>query len=288
VNLVSIVPNTTKSGWLELTQRLLAALHARGLRAAMPPEVVAGSALSGGPLDAHAALADGELVFSLGGDGTMLSTIRRVGNYEAPVVGVNIGTFGFLAEFTADSLLDSLDRLLAGDYAISERMLLEVSVARAGHPVETHVALNDAVIDAGTLARMLRLKASVGDQLLTRYEADGLIVATPTGSTAYSLSAGGPVVHPELSVLLVTPVCPHTLTNRPILLPPERTVTIELEEDRGGAGLTIDGQVGIKLGGGDVVTISKSPLTARLVTSDRHSYIEILKRKLRWGGAMNG
>jgi NAD+ kinase len=285
VKLVSIVPNTTKAGWLELTRRLLEALGKRGVRAAMPPEVAAEHKLAGQPLDERAALADGELVFSLGGDGTLLSTVRRVANYGVPVIGVNIGGFGFLAEFTAESLFESLDRLLDGEMVVSERMMLEVAVERGGRVVEKHVALNEAVIDSGALARMLKLRAFVEKEELTRYEADGLIIATPTGSTAYSLSAGGPIVHPELQAILITPICPHTLTNRPILLPAERTVVVELDEDRDGAGLTVDGQVGIKLGAKDVVRIGRSPHVVRLVASSKRSYLDILKGKLRWAGA---
>ena len=285
MKLVTIVPNTTKAGWLDLTKQLLGALKKRAIQVAMPPEVVAEHGLAGTPVDKRASLADGELVFSLGGDGTMLSTVRRVGATTAPVLGVNIGSFGFLAEFTAESLLDALDGLLAGEYIVSERMRLKVTVVRGGTPDGTHTALNDVVIGAGTLARMLKLKASVGEQTLTRYEADGLIIATPTGSTAYSLSAGGPIVHPELEAILVTPICPHTLTNRPIVLPPERTVTVELDEDRGGAGLMIDGQVGMKLAAGDAVRIEKSPEPVRLVTSTEWSYLDTLKNKLRWSGA---
>ena len=264
---------------------LLEALKAHGVRVAMPPEVVAEHGLSGKLLDEQAALADAELILSLGGDGTMLSTIRRVGNYAVPVLGVNIGGFGFLAEYTVESLFDALDRVLGGDYRVSERMMLEATVGRDGRVAETHAALNEVVIDSGRLARMLRLKVSVGEQYLTRYEADGLIVATPTGSTAYSLSAGGPIVHPDLEAILMTPICAHTLTTRPIVLPVERTVTVELDEDRGGAGLTVDGQVGIKLGAKDVVRISKSAHSVRLVTNPKRSYLAILKEKLRWGGA---
>jgi len=285
VKRVSIVPNTTKPGWDDLVKRLLKALKKRGVRVAMPPEVVAEHALAGEPLDEQATLADGEMIFALGGDGTLLSAIRRVGNYDVPVIGVNIGAFGFLAEFKIESVFDSLDDLLEGKGHVSERMMLEVVLERGGRAVERHAALNDVVIDAGTLARMLKLRVFVGDAYLTRYEADGLIFATPTGSTAYSLSAGGPIVHPELEAILVTPICPHTLTNRPILLPPEQTVRVELDEDRSGARLTIDGQVGIELDSTDVVQIGKSPHCVRLVTSDRRSYLDILKDKLRWGGA---
>lgn len=288
MKLVSIVPNTTKAGWLELTTRLLEALGQRGVRAVMPPEVVAEHGVTGEPLDERAALADGELVFSLGGDGTLLSTVRRVANYGVPVLGVNIGGFGFLAEFTVESLFESLDRLLEGDFSVSERMMLEVSVEHGGRVTETHVALNDAVIDSGALARMLKLKAFVETEELTCYEADGLIIATPTGSTAYSLSAGGPIVHPELAAILLTPICPHTLTNRPILLPAERTVVVEVNEDRDGAGLTVDGQVGIKLGARDVVRITRSPHSVRLVASYKRSYLDILKGKLHWAGARGG
>jgi len=285
VKVVSIVPNTTKAGWLELTRRLLAALEERGVRVAMPLEVAREHGLTGSPLDEKARLCDGELVFSLGGDGTMLSTIRRVGDCGVPVVGVNIGGFGFLAEFTAKALFDWLDRLLSGACEVSERMMLEVTVEGAGRAAETHAALNDVVIDAGTLARMLRLRVSVGGEPLTRYEADGLIVATPTGSTAYSLSAGGPIVHADMSAIVLTPICAHTLTNRPIVLPAEQSVTVELDEEHDGAGLTIDGQVGIRLKATDVVSISRSADSVRLVTHPERSYLAILKDRLRWGGA---
>jgi NAD+ kinase len=166
--------------------------------------------------------------------------------------------------------------------------MLDVAVERGGRVIEKHVALNEAVIDSGALARMLKLRAFVEKEELTRYEADGLIIATPTGSTAYSLSAGGPIVHPEVQAILITPICPHTLTNRPILLPAERTVVVELDEDRDGAGLTVDGQVGIKLGAKDVVRIGRSAHIVRLVASSKRSYLDILKGKLRWAGARGG
>jgi NAD+ kinase len=284
VKLVSIVPNTTKPGWLELTRRLLDEFSARGVRVAMPRETAAEHGLVGGPIDAEAELGQSELVFSLGGDGTMLSSIRRVGNCRVPVLGVNIGGLGFLAEFNVDELFASLEALLAGTFPVSERMMLEVTVERQGEVVERHTALNDVVIDAGTPARMLRLNAFAGSGFLTRYEADGLIVATPTGSTAYSLSAGGPIIHPDLEVILLTPICAHTLTLRPIVLPPDRSIWVELDEDRGGAGATVDGQVGIKLKGKDVVRVSKSPERARLVTNPDRTYLDILKNKLGWGG----
>ena len=287
MKLVSIVPNTTKPGWLELTRRLLDALEARGVRVAMPPEILEEHGLAGDPIDGKAELGRSELVFSLGGDGTMLSTVRRVGNSRVPVLGVNIGGLGFLAEFSVDELFGMLDTLLAGELSVSARMLLEVTVEHDGKVLERHKALNDVVIDAGTPARMLRLNTYVGDRLLTRYEADGLIVATPTGTTAYSLSAGGPIIHPDLEVVLLTPICAHTLTVRPILLPVEQTVWVKLDEDRGGAGATLDGQVGIKLRGKDVVRVSKSAESVRLVANPARTYLEILKDKLGWGGARN-
>lgn len=285
MKLVSIVPNPTKPGWQELTGRLLAALGKRGVRAAMPAEIIEEHGLPRAEIDSTAQLSDGELVFSLGGDGTMLSTIRRVGDCGIPILGVNIGGLGFLAEFNVDELFESLEALLAGEFAVSERMMLRVEIERSGTVIEAQRALNDVVIDSGTLARMLRVNAFVGDQNLTRYEADGLIVSTPTGSTGYSLSAGGPIVHPDLHVMLLTPICAHTLTVRPILLPPELTVWVELDEDRGGAGVTIDGQVGIKLRGKDVVRVRKAADSVRLVTNPDRTYLEILKDKLRWGGA---
>ena len=287
MKLVSIVANTTKPGWLELTRRLLDALDERGVRVAMPHETVKEHGLAGGPVDPKAELGEGGLVFSLGGDGTMLSTVRRVGNCRVPVLGVNIGGLGFLAEFSVDELFGSLDALLAGEFAVSERMMLDVTVERQGKAVERHRALNEIVIDAGTPARMVRLSAFVGSRFLTRYEADGLIVATPTGSTAYSLSAGGPIIYPDLEVILLTPICAHTLTVRPILLPAEQTVSVELDEDRGGAGATLDGQVGIALRGKDVVRVSKSAESVRLVTNPGRTYLDILKDKLGWGGARN-
>ncbi|MCX8071227.1 MAG: NAD(+)/NADH kinase [Candidatus Binatia bacterium] len=224
-----------------------------------------------------------DLVVVLGGDGSILSVARLLKTREVPILGVNLGGLGFLTATTVDELFPFMEALLGGHMLIDRRMMLSVRWQR-GEQIQTErLALNDAVINKGVLARMIDLRTLVDGQELCVYKADGLIVTTPTGSTAYSLSAGGPIVHPAVEVLLLSPICPHTLTNRPIVLPDRAVVQVAVETPGEDVVLTIDGQEAFPLLTGDIVEIRKAPVRAPLVQSPQRSYFEVLRSKLRWG-----
>ena len=227
---------------------------------------------------------DADLVVVLGGDGTLIAAARLVGEREVPILGVNLGSLGFLTEITLDELYPSVERCLAGDFEVSERMMLLASVRRGGEQVELHRVLNDVVINKGALARIVDMETSVNGRYLTTFKADGLIVSTPTGSTGYSLSANGPIIHPALASISITPICPHTLTNRPLVVGADAQVSIRLDSALDEAVfLTLDGQVGVKLVCGDLVQIAKAEHTTRLVQSRSKDFFEVLRTKLKWG-----
>jgi NAD+ kinase len=222
-------------------------------------------------------------VVVLGGDGTLIAAARLVGDLEVPILGVNLGSLGFLTEITLDELYPSVERCLRGDFEVSLRMMLLASVERGGEVVESHRVLNDVVINKGALARIVDMETSVNGRYLTTFKADGLIVSTPTGSTGYSLSANGPILHPYLECISITPICPHTLTNRPLVMAGDACIAITLESMDEAVFLTLDGQVGVKLICGDVVQIRKSAHATRLVQSRSKDYFEVLRTKLKWG-----
>jgi NAD+ kinase len=226
-----------------------------------------------------------EMLIVLGGDGTLLSASRLVADAhrDVPIFGVNLGSLGFMAEVSLDELYDNLEKAIAGKLGTEDRMMLSASVVRDGRRVALYRVLNDAVINKGALARMMELKISVNGDHLTTLRADGLIVATPTGSTAYSLSAGGPIIHPTIHCFVVTPICPHTLSNRPIALPDSVTVTVCLTSLSEDVSLTLDGQIGFPLLPHDVVEIKKSRFKMKLIKHPVKNYYEILRTKLKWG-----
>ena len=227
---------------------------------------------------------DADLVVVLGGDGTLIAAARLVGKREVPILAVNLGSLGFLTEITLDELYPSVERCLEGDFEVSERMMLLASVERGGEEVELHRVLNDVVINKGALARIIDMETYVSGRYLTTFKADGLIVSTPTGSTGYSLSANGPIIHPDLESISLTPICPHTLTNRPLVVGPEAKISIRLNyAPDESVFLTLDGQVGMKLVSGDVVQIERCEHVTRLVQSRTKDYYEVLRTKLKWG-----
>ena len=225
-----------------------------------------------------------ELVVVLGGDGTLISVARLFSSRQVPIVGVNLGSLGFLTEITVEQLYPVLEQCLAGSHRITERMMLEVTVTRGDQEISHCQVLNDAVINKGALARIIELEARVNDDFLTNFKADGLIISTPTGSTGYSLSAGGPIVQPLMKCVLITPICPHTLTNRPIVLSYQSVIRITVKSSFDEmVYLTLDGQVGVELQEGDCIQVSRAETTTALVTSPEKDYFAILRAKLKWG-----
>ena len=224
-----------------------------------------------------------DLVVVLGGDGTLISVARLIGAHEVPILGVNLGSLGFLTEITLVELCASVDRYLSGDYKISDRIMLHVAVVRNGSIIEEKRVLNDLVINKGALARIIDLETTINGNYLTTFKGDGLIISTPTGSTGYSLSANGPILYPELECFVITPICPHTLTNRPIVVASDSLVTVELKCIKEDVFLTLDGQVGVELKCGDEIRIRKAEKRTRLIISSSRDYFEILRTKLKWG-----
>jgi len=226
------------------------------------------------------------LVVVLGGDGTMLGAVRALVNcqlWQTPILGVNLGGLGFLTALAPEELLPAMEKVLAGKYSAPPRMMLEARVERQGSAYRRLVALNDVVINKAALARIVELDTAVDGRHLTTFRSDGLIISTPTGSTAYNLSAGGPICHPALDCLVVTPICSFALSNRPLLLGPQMTLTISLGHKAQETTLTCDGQVGFELQAGDEVIVSRARQGVRLIHSPFKEYFEILRTKLRWG-----
>lgn len=226
-----------------------------------------------------------DMIIVLGGDGTLLSAARVVSSAktDVPIMGINLGTLGFMTEVSLKELYANLEKVLSGKIKPEERMMLIASVIRAGKRISRYTVLNDAVINKGALARMVRLEVSVNEGHLTSIKADGLILATPTGSTAYSLSAGGPIIHPGIHCFVLTPICPHTLSNRPIALPDSSVVTVKLASSSEDVALTLDGQMGCPLQRHDVVEVKKAKYRLRLIRHVEKSYYEVLRTKLNWG-----
>jgi NAD+ kinase len=236
-----------------------------------------------GPALARDALGEKiELLIVLGGDGTLLSAARALRGHKVPILAVNLGGLGFLTSVTLDELYPLLEEVLAGKYRTSDRMMLDAEIVRNGQPVERQCALNDAVANKAALARMLDFDVYVDRTHVGRYRADGLIVATPTGSTAYSLAAGGPILDPDLNAFLITPICPHMLTNRPLVIPDTARIDLDFTAAEEPVYMTLDGQIGFELGSKDRVTITKSSSRVALVRPPSKTYFEVLRSKLRW------
>jgi NAD+ kinase len=224
-----------------------------------------------------------DLAIVLGGDGTLLSAARAIASHDVPILPVNLGALGFLTSVTLDQLYPLLDEIIAGKFRTSVRMMLDAEVRSNGNSSGKQCALNDAVANKGALARMLDFDVYVNQNHVGRYRADGLIVATPTGSTAYSLAAGGPIVDPELDAFVITPICPHMLTNRPIVIPSTARIDLDFAAAEEPVYVTLDGQTGFQLKANDRLTITKSASRVTLVRPPNKTYFEILRSKLRWG-----
>ena len=229
-----------------------------------------------------------DLLVVMGGDGTILRTVRFVSEYNIPIVGINLGEFGYLTEVNLNEMFSALELICRGDYQTEKRMMLDITINLGEETVRQQSILNDVVITRGNLSRILDLETAVNDRYLTTFRADGIIISTPTGSTAYSLSAGGPIVFPEQDLFIINPICPHTLTNRPIIIPDNVVIRVILWTKEQGATLTLDGQVSYTMKSGDSMIIKKSKYVTNLVSSPHRDYMEILRTKLKWGGSPAG
>jgi NAD+ kinase len=223
------------------------------------------------------------MIIVFGGDGTLISVARKVGDLRTPILGVNLGRLGFLTEITLRELYPVLEQVVQGEFVVSSRLMLEAVIRRNSKEVGRYKVLNDVVINKGALARMIDMEAWVDDAYLTTFKADGLIISSPTGSTAYNLAAGGPIVYPGLKCLVISPICPHMLTNRPIIVSDESIIKVEVKFQDEDVVLTADGQVGMPLQGGDIMEVRKSKDITLLVKSPSKDYFEVLRTKLHWG-----
>ena len=267
----------------EVVPPLMAWLEQRGVECLIDQETAdtLGGKISSLPREELAARVD--LVTVLGGDGTLLATARALNRNPVPILAVNLGGLGFLTMVTREELYPALEAVLDGRFHTEPRVQLEAEVICAAQQARRFLALNDVVLNKGALARVLDFDVRVDGQFISTYKSDGLIVSTPTGSTAYSLAAGGPVVAPSVRAFIITPICAHTLTNRPIVLPDTAVIEVAVKSEREPVYVTVDGQVGMEVHGEDRVRICKAASMVEIVQPLHKSYFEILRQKLKWG-----
>jgi NAD+ kinase len=280
---IGIISRPRRAILAEIVPPLLAWLKERGVATLIDPETA-------GPLNHSAAgktrqeiAEDADLLLVLGGDGTLLAAAREAAPRGIPILPINLGGLGFLTSFTLEELYPALEDALAGRAAVSERVLLLIERTQAGNTLTEQRVLNEAVVHKGTLARMIELELYIDGGFVCRYRADGLIVATPTGSTAYSMSAGGPIVHPAVESILITPICPHTLSDRPVVVQDGSKIELRMAENSDSVFLTLDGQTGVPLEAGDRVRITRAAERMKLIHPPNKTYFEILRNKLKWG-----
>ncbi len=279
LNSVGVVARTASRTAVRTTAELVDWLRRRQIEVAIDEVCLRALNLPDiSPFDSSQAY---DLVVVLGGDGTLLSVARSV---KVPILGVNLGRLGFLTELSLTELYPSLVQILAGDFEVEERSLFEVSLRRISGATATYRAFNDAVIGKNALAKIIELELTIGGQLVARYRCDGLIVSTPNGATAYNMSAGGPILYPALPVAVLTPICPHTLSLRPIVVPDSEPIEITLVTPSEEVFLTVDGQEGSSVGHRDTVSIQRSESTAKLIRTNRRTFYDSLREKLKWGG----
>jgi NAD+ kinase len=285
---IGIISKPRRKALEPLLPSLLEWLKQRKIQTILDEETVSTLNAAAGSLDVpvlpRSELASkSDLILVMGGDGTLLAAARGAHGCDVPILAVNLGSLGFLTAVTVGELYDTLEDVIEGKHQVEYRKMLQVSVGRSQKPIETYHALNDAVLNKGAISRMLDFEAYVDGQFVTQIKADGVIVSTPTGSTAYSLAAGGPIVHPSVDAFLLTPICPHTLTNRPLLVPDRSRIEIVLKTEAEAVYLTVDGQVGLELHYEDRVLCELSPSRIGLVRPPYKGFFEVLRTKLKWG-----
>ena len=263
--------------------QLLQWLETRGLRVLYDEETASALPRPSKAFTREELADQAEILLVLGGDGTLLAAARVAASHCIPVLPINMGSLGFLTSFTVEELYPALEETLAGRSSMSQRVMLQVEHVRAGTVLDRQHVLNDAVVNKSTLARMIELELFIDGDFVCRYRADGLVVATPTGSTAYSLSAGGPIVHPSVEAFIITPICPHTLTDRPVVVRDSSSIELKLTGNSESVFLTLDGQKGIPVQSDDRIRITRSLQCLKLIQPPNKSYFEILRNKLKWG-----
>ncbi len=287
VETIGIVANKRKPEMENLVGNLIEWLEGKGIKPAIWDDL--SGILGEGEFVSLDEIAEkSDIVVALGGDGTLLRAARAVEDRLTPILGVNVGSLGFLTEVALPEMYEALEAIVSEGYKCEDRMNVDAAVLRNGEQVALHTALNDLVINKGALSRVIELKTAIDCNYLTTYTADGLIVSTPTGSTAYSLSAGGPIVNPSMEAIIATPICPHTLAVRPMILAPDQELSVDLWAGNSSHGepevtLTVDGQVGFSLVSGDRIVFSRSERKTRLVLSGYRTFYEVLREKLKWG-----
>lgn len=279
IKTVGLVINHNKEQIIHIAEQLI------GLLRQQQVEVVAigaeAKALHLEPLTRDRFCAAAQLVLVIGGDGTMLRAARTVYGREIPIIGINQGYLGFLTEIEVEHVQAGLQKLLAGEYQLERRMMLTAKVFRKGECIAEVNALNDLVVTKGALSRIIRTELYLHDQLVERYHGDGLIFSTPTGSTGYSLSAGGPIVYPTIDLCIVAPICPHSLIARPLIFSPEHVLTVGLDSNNAPAMLTVDGQNGVELEKGDRIQISKAEHDTCLIVLEKQNFFAVLRQKMK-------
>ncbi len=280
---VGIISKPKKTEVREIVPPLLAWLRKRSIEVCIDKETGSGlgSAEKCVTRDEMPGLVD--LLVVLGGDGTLLATARALNRKPVPILAVNLGGLGFLTVITREELYPTLEKVLAGSLATERRVQIEAEIIRADEVIASFLALNDVVLNKGAIARILDFDVQVDNKFVSTYRSDGLIVSTPTGSTAYSLAAGGPVVVPSVGAFIVTPICAHTLGNRPLVIPDTATIDVVVKSQSDSAYLTVDGQVGVAACSEDVVRLKKSSSWVELIQPQQKDYFEILRQKLKWG-----
>jgi len=277
---IGIISRLGRPEPVEILKELLPWLKERGVETFINIEVAQALNTEGYPRTEIPKLS--EVVVVLGGDGTMLSVARIVCESGIPILGVNLGGLGFITEVHRADIFEAFEKVLSGSYAIEDRLMLRARVRRSGEDIRSYIVLNDVVINKGALARIITLETSINGAYMTSFRADGLIVSTPTGSTAYCLSAGGPILYPTMESIVLIPICPHTLTNRPIVLPESVLIETTLRSPGEDVILTLDGQTGFPLKRNDTVVVDKSTCKTRLLVPLQRDFFQLLRTKLGW------
>ncbi len=281
---IGLIAHTGKPGAAELVGQLRSEFERAGVKVRVETDTAALVGMQDGRTIAQLG-AEADLLVVLGGDGTILNVVSRLDDAIKPIFGINIGSLGFLTCLNSSAYLDAVSSIVSGKFALSERVLLSVEITKGTERVHRTVALNDAVISRGEISRLIRLRTRVNSAPLTEFNADGLVVATPTGSTAYSLSAGGPILEPQSGVFVITPICPHVLTNRSVIVGDHSVIEVEASEPHHPVFLTLDGRSPVPLEFGSIVTIRRAEKVLPLAVLPELSFFGVVRQKLKWSGS---